>query len=268
MADPLIQSGAPVDGQASPAPAADTGADAGIPVTEPTTVDSGQAAAPATPAEDSFFDASSLSPELMPAYKEMQGAFTRKTQAIAADRRKVEEYDRFMADPSYRAQLAAQFGIGAPAAEPTAGEFEPATWEDVLTKAEERAYQRFMGEMQPMLQEVRGVKRTQIERDLDEHVPEWRQYENEMTETLTRHPTLSADPVMLARLALPEHVLESKAMQAALKKLAQKSSGASVGKASTKAAPDAGADIPRARRSFQDAYKIARAKVADTLKAG
>lgn len=40
--------------------------------------------------EESFFDPKSVPPELMPAYKQMQGDYTRKTQAIAQERKEAE----------------------------------------------------------------------------------------------------------------------------------------------------------------------------------
>lgn len=263
MADPLAPSGTPESGQET-ATAEDTSADVGTTVTE-SAPEAGQATAPAAEsAADSFFDSSTLAPELQPAYKQMQAAFTKKTQGIADGRKKIEEYDRFMSDPAYRQALIQQFGNAQP--ETAKEEWQPNTWEDVLTQAEDRAYKRFVGEVQPLLKEVQGVRKTQIEKDLDEHVPEWRQFEDEMTETLTAHPTLASDPVKLARIALPEHLLESKAMQAALKKLGQKTKGASVSKGSTTAAPDTGAEIPRQKRSFQEAYRVAKQRVADSLK--
>ena len=265
MADPLAPSGTPESGLET-APAEDTSTEVGTTVTEETTPAPGQATAPEESAEDSFFDSSTLAPELEPAYKQMQAAFTKKTQALAGDRNKIAEYDRFMSDPAYRQAMIQQFQDQQPAE--SSEDWQPNTWEDVMSKAEERAYQRFVREVQPTLKDVQSVRRTQIETDLDKHVPEWRQYEDEMTEMLTAHPTLANDPVKLAKLALPEALLESKAMQAALKKLDAKQKGAGVSKGSTAAVPDIGADIPRQKRTFNDAYKIARQKVADTLKVG
>jgi len=265
MADPLAPAGTTESGQETTT-IEDTGSDVGTTVTE-ATPDSGQASAPAQTAEDSFFDSTTLAPELLPAYKQMQAAFTQKTQAIAGDRNKIAEYDRFMNDEAYRNQLLKQYGYGQQPTElKTSEDWQPDTWEDVMKKAEDRALDRFRGEVQPLLREVQGVKKTQIEKDLDEHVPEWRQYEDEMTETLTAHPTLASDPVKLARLALPEQVLQSKAMQAALTKLQQKNKGASVTKGSTTAAQPS-ADIPRQKRTFQQAVDVAKQHIASALKA-
>lgn len=41
--------------------------------------------------DDTFFDPTSLPAELVPAYKQMQGAFTKKTQEIAEQRKELEE---------------------------------------------------------------------------------------------------------------------------------------------------------------------------------
>lgn len=41
--------------------------------------------------DESFFDPKQVSPELMPAYKQMQAAFTKKTQEIAAERKTATE---------------------------------------------------------------------------------------------------------------------------------------------------------------------------------
>jgi len=263
MADPVTESLDNPSGPTSePAPATDPGDDVGTTApAEPT----GQAETSAPTGDtDTFFDPNDLSPELQPAYKQMQAAYTRKTQAIAEQRRKIEEYDRFMSDPQYRQALIQQYAQSQPAAQ-SADEWEPQTWDDVIAKAEERAYSRFMGEMQPLLQEVRGVKKTQIEKDLDAHVPEWRQYEDEMTETLRAHPTLANDPVKLARIALPDEVLQSKAMQAALKKLQAKKQGASVSGGSTTQAAPAGAK-PNRKMTFNEAADWARQQVAGLAK--
>jgi hypothetical protein len=81
-----------------------------------------------------------------------------------------------------------------------------------------------------------------------------------MTGLLGKHPTLANDPVALAELAIPKEIRESRAMQAALKKLQSKASsgevsGASKAKASTSTAPTG-------KMSFNEAYEYAKAKLA------
>ena len=49
-----------------------------------------------TTKEDSFFDANSLAPELQAAYKNMQAAYTKKTQEIADVRKKAESLDELV----------------------------------------------------------------------------------------------------------------------------------------------------------------------------
>lgn len=55
---------------------------------------SGSAASDETPSFIDNFDPKSLPDELVPAYKQMQGAFTKKTQAIAEERRSFEAIKR------------------------------------------------------------------------------------------------------------------------------------------------------------------------------
>ena len=49
-----------------------------------------------------FFDPKGLSEELQPAYKQMQAAFTKKTQGIADVRKKSEAFDNLLKDEKFR----------------------------------------------------------------------------------------------------------------------------------------------------------------------
>ena len=260
MADPVTD---PVSTEPAPETASelDSQADVGTTVATESEVESGPAPAPA-PDEDTFFDPTDLPPELSAAYKGMQAAYTKKTQAIASDRSKIEQYDRFMSDPQYRAALMQQYADQNPQqpAQPE-GDWEPQTWGEVLQKASDQAYERFVKEAQPMLQQVRGHTKTAIETELDKSVPEWRQYEDEMSEALKTHPTLANDPVTLARIALPLHIQEGRAMKAALTKLETKAKGAQVGKGST-TAPVIPGERPNRKLSFAESVAWAKAQQA------
>lgn len=217
-------------------------------------------------AEDSFFDVTALAPELMPAYKQMQAAYTKKTQAIAANRRKLEEYDRFMSDPRNNlVALARQYGVdlGQPPAKETLDNWQPQTWQEVMDKAKEEARNEVMKDLAPHLnplyEEFSQLKRSHTEKLLDDNVPEWRQYEDGMTDLLTKHPTLANDPVTLAELAIPKEVRESKAMQAALKKLQSKASATEVSGASNTKASEQPA--PTGRPTFAQAVELAKARL-------
>ena len=258
--EPLSQDGGP----------ASTPVDAPASVAEasPTPEVAAPAVADSAPAEETFFDPKTVPPELQGAYKQMQAAFTKKTQAISQARQKVEAYDAFNRDPIGSLQtLARQYGYEMTRAEAKAAmqqqgsEWAPQTWDEVLAKAEERAEHRVLSRLAPVLDDVRATKRASIEKLLDESVPEWRQYEDEMREMMTEHPTLVRDPVKLAKLAIPESVQNSRAMQAALKKLEAKTQAASMssGSTTTKAAE---AGIPDRPMSFSEAVDFAKRKLA------
>lgn len=221
--------------------------------------------------EDTFFDPREVPDDLQPAYKQMQAAFTKKMQAIAENRQKVEAYDAFQQDPIGQIQrLAQQYGYTMTRAEAAQVQqeqqsqnqnWEPQSWDDVLSRAEERAYNRIRQELQPMFSEVQQMKKTSIEHQLAEIDPTWQQYEDKMTANLKQHPTLAQDPAMLYRLSVPQDVLESRAVQKALKKMEAKGQSAQVAGGSTTTKQ------PKIKEptggSFQDAVKYAESVIKE-----
>lgn len=202
-------------------------------------------------AEDSFFDPRSIAdkPELMAAYKQMQKAFTKKTQEIA-DFRKV--YDNYRSDPiraiqqeaarmGYRLtraeaeQVQAKQGQQAPQNDPTeiGPDWQPQTWQELLDVAERRAEQRLMQKFNPVLSEVTAMKRGAVEAHLDQQFPEWRQYEPQMVELLGKHPTLANDLETLIDMTLPREEREKRMEAAVMKKIEARSKAASVNGSST-----------------------------------
>ena len=189
--------------------------------------------------ETTFFDPTAVPDELQPAYKNMQGQFTKKMQGLSDSRQKVDAYDQFMANPEQSLrQLANQYGVqfGNQQAAPTAPEsqenWEPKSWNELLDRADERAESRIMGRLapvlNPMMEELKTVKKSETQRTLDAAWPEWRQYETEMVEVLKKHPTLHDDPLTLAQLATPTDVKESRAYKKALDTLQKKVSSSKV----------------------------------------
>jgi len=229
-------------------------------------IDATPAAAPATasPADSStpanvaaqpepkqFYDAKDVPAELQETYKRMQGSYTKKMQEVSSSskehRSKIEAYDNFMRDPvGTMQQLAAQQGYkltraeAAAAAKEAEADWVPKTWDEVIVKAKHEAKQELMTEMQPFMNEIRNTKRSQIETALDSEYPEWREHETDMIKLINTHPTLASDPAMLVRLAIPKEVLESKATQAALNKLRDKTEAnrATSGSTTAKTATD------------------------------
>lgn len=258
MADPMTDPGA-TDAEAAPAPATDGGQDATA------SADTGVARTTAEPRtngdEETFFDPREIPAELMPAYKSMQSAFTKKTQAIRNDRQKIEAYNSFMADPVGNMQrLASQYGmtvkqLDAAMNQPGEGkEWEPQSWDEVL----ERSAQQTLSKLQPALAKIHEHEKSNIERMLDEKVPEWRQHEDEMAALLRQHPTLASNPELLLRVALPSEILERRAYQSAIKKLEAKGKSSQVsGGSKTPQAPKAN----REASSFAEAYQIARERL-------
>lgn len=249
------------------APIEDTGQVEETPVAEEgqaiTTEDTGQAEPATASDDDSFFDPTDLPPELQKAYKGMQAAYTKKTQEIAANRRKIQEYDQFMQNPRAAIeQMARQMGI--PIAQQEQQEFNPQSWDDVIRAAKEQAVSEFRQQMEPMFNEVRSWKRSQLESQFDESFPRWREYEDDMTALLQKHPSLVSDPDSLIRAAIPRSELESYATQKAMKKLQARTENARVGSGSkTTRTPS---NEPSGPISFAEAVQIAKRRMAEEAK--
>jgi hypothetical protein len=199
-------------------------------------------------------------------------------EAIKANRQKIDAYDNFSKDPvtqlqtmasrlGYkltRAEAAAAVKEGEGAAATGDGEWQPQSWNEVFQKAAEilapKMREDFIKEFQPLVNEFQATKKMNVEKLLDDSCPDWRQYEEEMTSLLSDHPTLAKDPVKLYRLALPPEVLETRATQAALKKLQGKVDASKVSGTSTTKATEAA--LPDKAMSFEEAVEAARKSLA------
>ena len=275
MADELQSPGVGDEGSAggdfAPAPSPSPGP------AEPgqTQVTQGQAptGTPAASDEASFFDLNLLSPEqreaLAPAYKQMQGAFTRKTQEIAAHRQKISEYDQFMADPVGNMQrIAMQMGYSMTRAQAQEAvnqqadtqDWQPNTWEEVLSRAKDEARREIMQELSPVLGNVRAMRAESIEKQLDSIDSNWRVYEDEMRKNLQLAPALVDDPVKLYKFSVPDEVLEARATQKALARFETKSKAAAVaGKTETSRGIPADEKVT----DFESALAVARRKLSE-----
>lgn len=210
-------------------------------------------------AEETFFDYNSIkgNPELEAAYKQMQSAFTKKNQSIAQAREKIEAYDNFMQNPQASLQqLMQQYGINPQAQQAQPQEFNPSSWDDVMSHMKQQVLQ----ELQPVFNEVQSVKKQNIEAQMDNNFPDWRTYEDEMRDNLQKHPSLAQDPGLLYRMSVPQNILESRATQAALKKLQGQNSNAQVsGGGKTNRQPTS---IKKAG-SFNEAFEMAKQQLID-----
>lgn len=220
--------------------------------------------APGTDVESSFFDPASIrgKPELEAAYKQMQGAFTKRMQDFAQHRQKVDAYDRFARDPiNTVSAIAQQMGFKlVQAGNEQPKDWNPSTWEDVLTEAEKRAESRVLKRMEPVYNELRDLKKQSVEGYLDSQFPDWRTYEDDMLRTLQEHPTLANQPDKLYRLSVPEDVWEARATKAAMSKIQQRQQSASMAGATSTTRPT----VPEKTGplSFDQAVEAARRKVS------
>lgn len=257
------------DGQSEPGPDGDqtTGVEPeGQPTETQGTTDGGPQESGQT-----FFDPKNVPDELKPAYKQMQASYTQKMQKLSADKQKVDAYDAFMADPiTQMQQVASRYGYSLTRAEAqqaveqqqTDQNWEPQNWNDVLSKAEERAYSRIKKELNPLFGEIQNMKKQNVEKSLDEIDPMWRQYEDKMIDLLQEHKSLASDPALLYKMAVPQEVLESRATQRALQKMQAKGEASQVsGSSTTTKKPDSG--LPDGKLSFQQAVEAAKKKLAE-----
>lgn len=241
--------GQPGEGtQATETTGAGTEGDTGQSVGDAQTTQTGTEASP-----ESFFDPQNIPEGLEKPYKDMQSAFSKKMSGFKDQQSKVDAYDAFQSNPqAYIQQLAQQYGMSIVNGEKPDGEWNPQNWDEVMEKAEERVMQRLSPQMKKLQQ-------TQLEKTLDDNCPDWRLYEDKMMTTLKTHPTLVSDPETLYRMSVPPEILESRATQAALKKLQEKGESAQVsgGSKTTKSATK-----PNRANSFNDAVKNAKAIIA------
>lgn len=226
-------------------------------------------AAPAPAEEETFYDPKDLPDELKVVHKQMQRSFTKKMEAIKGSRQKISAYDEFMRDPVGSMQRLAQqngYQLSRVGEQPQQAQqpFQPKTWEEVIAhvsqEAEAKAVEKLRGEIAPYLGTIKQTRQTQIESALDEHVPEWRQYEDDMMSLLANHPTLANDPVALAKLAIPDDVQRGKAMQAAMKKLQDKAQAAQVLTGSSTSRSTG--EKPNGKMSFNEAVEHAKRRLA------
>lgn len=233
--------------QATETTGAETGGEGGESVGGDQTTQAGTESSP-----ESFFDPQNIPEELQQPYKEMQAAFTKRMQGFKDNQSKIEAYDAFQSNPQgYLQQLASQYGMNLVGGEQPAGEKQPETWDEVMEMAEKRVMQKLSPQMQKLQQ-------TQLEKTLDDISPDWRLHEDSMMKNLNAHPTLANNPEMLYRMSVPPEVLESRATQAALKKLQEKGQSAQVSGGSQTSRNQTTA---KEATSFQEAVDIAKARL-------
>lgn len=225
---------------------------------------------PDTAAIESFFDPKSIQgkPELESAYKQMQGQWTKAMQSVKAHRQKIDAYDAFEKNPQGTLQQLAQaYGyqlVQRGQQQQGNDKWEPQTWDDVMKRAKDEAKAEVMKEFEPVLRpvfdEVKNLRKANIEKSLEEIDPNWKLYEDDMMQALKDHPTLVSDPEKLYRMSVPREVIEARATKAALERLQGKTSSAQVSGGSTTTKQPS--QVQRAS-NFQEAVAIAQKKLAE-----
>lgn len=234
-------------------------------------------------ADDVIFDpqeykklTESLTPELQAQAealrKSLIGSYTKKTQSIAEQKKKIEAYDAFNSNPAAALeQMAKQYGyeLKKPGGDtskasegwnPEAG--DPQNWNEVVSYITDTIKNSFGGQLQPIVQEFQSMRKQSIEHQLSEIDPAWQQYEDSMAGVLKEHPTLAKDPAMLYRMSVPAEVAESRATQRAIKRMEAKTKSSQVGSPSTTNKKPAGG-LPDGKLTFAAAVAAAKAKIAD-----
>lgn len=214
-------------------------------------------------AEESFFDPRSIEgkPELQSAYKQMQGEFTKRLQKFRGQEQDLQLVAQFRANPEAMIRsMAQQYGLqliqGGQQQDTVPKDFNPQSWDEV----EQHFRQKWEKEaLNPLANEVRQLKKQNIEQFLDSHHSDWRTYEDAMMDTLRKHPTLVNDPSTLYRMSVPSSVVEGRAMSAAMEKLKASTAAASVsGAQTTKPTTTA----PTGPLTFAQAAERAKAELA------
>lgn len=218
-------------------------------------------------AEDVFFDPKDLPAELQPQWKRMQASFTKKMQSVSQHRGKIDAYDAFERDPvGTMQQIAGRMGFQLTRAEAAAAtkaaqdggsstDWQPQNWQEVIDKIGGQIMEKVQQNLAPVFQGVQKVTAHNIEKELDAVDANWRMYEDEMKTALRDHPSLVNDVSKLYRLSVPEEVLNSRAVQSALKKLEDKGKAASVHGGSTTQRTQ---PVTKAAGSFEEAVSQAR----------
>lgn len=227
---------------------------------------------PETPtAEPSFtdIDLSTLPPEIAAQVeatkKLMQADYTRKTQAIAQDRQKVDAMNAFLSNPLHpdNQRFLAQYGYVLPnqserQATQSNEPYEPQSWEELLTKAAQMGRDLAMQEMAPITTQMQQMGVERVMSRLNQIDPDWRKYEAEMMQLLNQYPQMAREPDKLYRLAVPPEVMEARIF----KTISEKYKGQAQ-HASTHTKPSAPRSKPGRPKvsNFEEAFALAQQQV-------
>lgn len=202
--------------------------------------------------EENFLDPDALPKELLPHFKKMQASFTRRMQAIASDKEKINLYNQIVAGgPDAVKILAQKVGLSIvdkgsdKEGSPEYGDSSTISW---LRKEMKSMIEEAIG---PVKENTNKVKASQVERYLDENHSDWRLYDDVMADLVTKHPTLGEDVDSLYELA------RGAATKIERLKAASNKRSSTVTKSSTSSRP---ASIPKRAETLEEAISMAKAK--------
>ena len=224
--------------------------------------------------------------------RDMQGAYTKKTQAVGANRQKLEAYEAFERDPhNTLARVASQLGYqltpaggGQPGGQPgqpaqpasrfADPNYQPQTWGELASEIRSsiaadlvpQIVAQLGGQMsnviQPLARSVEQITSATISQKLDQVDPNWRLYEDDIKATMRQNPTLIQTDDGIRKLYLmsvPEDVIAARYTQRAVTKINDRVNASKPGSRSqvNQAAPAA-----KKASNFNDAVAIAKEQLA------
>lgn len=207
---------------------------------------------PPAPTEERFIDPDELPKELLPHFKKMQASFTRRMQAIASQKEKVNLYDQLVAGgPEAVKILAQKVGLYVADKEPSK-EMEPEYGDSSTVSWIRKEIKAMLEEaVGPIKENTNKLKASQVERYLDENHTDWRLYDDVMADLVKKHPTLGEDVDALYELA------KTSATKVERMKTASNKRSSIVTKSSSSNRP---VSIPKRAETLEEAIAMARAK--------
>ena len=205
--------------------------------------------------------------------KSLQGDYTKKTQSLSENMKKVEQFDAFMANPQAEITRIAQ-QLGMTITEPGIQSADTETevdFSDLNPKDYNELYSAFRaklidevraevkGTVAPVTDRFEALEKERIEKTMNAISPDWKQYESKMVSILAKHPTLKDDLKTVYEMAVGPEVLQNRATQQAIQKMKDQAKSSQIGgKSTTKQVQE---ETPKIT-NIHDAAKFAKKKLA------
>lgn len=143
--------------------------------------------------DDSFDDPSQYPKELKTKWKQMQASYTRKMQGLKEAKDKANLYDQIMSDPeNIVSKLAEKAGLKVSKEEKVEDDV-PEGGDSALAFIRKEIRKAIEAELGPVRHDQQKLKVSQSMAYLDKTYPDWKLYDDVMTDLVKKHPTLSED---------------------------------------------------------------------------